>query len=62
MKHAGQKAQCLHFANRGVTNTKCGDSQSRPKSIDGETSGNSIGFVSKFSSLCHVTTVPLRNR
>jgi hypothetical protein len=33
-----------------------------PKSTDGETSGNSIGTLSKFSSLCRVAAVPLRNR
>jgi hypothetical protein len=46
---------------RDVTSTKYGDSQSRPKSIDGETSGNSIGIVSNFSSLCHVAMGRLRN-
>jgi hypothetical protein len=39
------------WKSRGVENTKCGDSQSRQKSIYGESSGNSIGVVSKFSSL-----------
>jgi len=40
---------------------KCGDSQSRPKSIYGEARGNSIGIVLKFSSRYHVATVSLRN-